>query len=73
MGPFHFRHPFWTLLAISFLLRSATVLFFIPRFREVRDVPQIGVVEMIYSTTRDTAGSAVNLMSSLVQRGGRES
>ena len=73
VGPLHFRYPFWTLLAISFLFRSATVLFFMPRFREVRDVPQIGVVEMIYSTTRDTAGSAVSLVSSLVQRGGRES
>jgi hypothetical protein len=36
-------------------------------------VPQIGVVQMLYSTTRDYAGSAVNLMSGLVQRGGRES
>ncbi|HUR37907.1 MAG TPA: MFS transporter [Planctomycetota bacterium] len=73
IGPLHLRYPFWTLLIASFVLRSGTVLFFLPRFREVRDVPQIGVVQMLYSTTRDYAGSAVNLMSGLVQRGGRES
>src|SRR6185295_14437669 len=67
------HHTFWTMLVISFVLRSGTVAFFLPRFREVRDVPKIGVVEMLYSTTRDYAGSAVNLMSGLVQRGGRES
>jgi MFS family permease len=73
LGPLHLPYPFWTLLIASFVLRSSTVLFFLPRFREVRDVPPIGVVEMLYSTTRDYAGSAVNLMSGLVQRGGRES
>jgi MFS family permease len=72
VGPFHLRYPFWTLLVCSFVLRCGTVLFFMPRFREVRDVPKIGVVEMLYSTTRDYAGSAVNLMAGLVQRGGRE-
>jgi len=71
-GALHLRFPFWTLLIISFVLRSTTVMFFMPRFREVRDVPKIGVVEMLYTTTRDTAGSAVNLMAGLVQRGGRE-
>jgi MFS family permease len=73
IGPLHLPYPFWALLIVSFVLRSGTVLFFLPRFREVRDVPQIGVVQMLYSTTRDYAGSAVNLMSGLVQRGGRES
>jgi MFS family permease len=72
IGPLHLPYPFWTLLLVSFVLRSGTVLFFLPRFREVRDVPKIGVIEMLYTTTRDTAGSAVNLMSGLVQRGGRE-
>ena len=54
-------------------LRSTTVLIFLPLFREVREVPKIGVVEMIYTSTLDTAESAVNLMAGLVQRGGRES
>jgi hypothetical protein len=48
------------------------VLFFLPRFREVRDVPKIGVVEMIYTSTLEGAESAVNLMAGLVQRGGKE-
>jgi MFS family permease len=38
IGPLHFPYPFWTLLCISFVLRVATVLYFLPRFREVRDV-----------------------------------
>jgi hypothetical protein len=48
------------------------VLFFLPRFREVRDVPKIGVVEMLYATTVDTGESAVNLIVGMVQRGGKE-
>ena len=73
LGPLHLRYPFWTMLIVSFVLRSGTVLYFLPRFREVRDVPKIGVVEMLYVSTRSSAGSAINLMSSLVQRGGKES
>jgi MFS family permease len=65
-------YPFWTLLIVSFVLRMGTVLFFIPRFREVRDVPQIGVVEMLYATTVDTGESAVNLIVGMVQRGAKE-
>lgn len=72
IGWLHLPYPFWTLLILSFVLRSGAVLIFIPRFREVREVPKVGVVEMLYSSTRDTAESAVNLMSGLVQRGGRE-
>jgi MFS family permease len=71
-GPIHLKHTFWTMLVISFVLRAGTVLFFIPRFREVRDVPKIGVVEMLYTSTLDSAESAVNLMAGLVQRGGKE-
>jgi MFS family permease len=65
-------YPFWTLLIVSFVLRMGTVLYFIPRFREVRDVPQIGVVEMLYATTVDTGESAMNLIAGMVQRGGKE-
>jgi MFS family permease len=72
LGPFRWEHPFWTMLGISFLLRVATILFFLPRFREVRDVPKIGVAEMLYTAGRETAESAVNLMAGLVQRGGKE-
>ncbi|HZE99424.1 MAG TPA: MFS transporter [Planctomycetota bacterium] len=72
IGPLHFLYPFWTMLAISFLARSVVVLIFLPRFREVRDVPKIGVVDMLYTSILDTAESATNLMAGLVQRGGRE-
>jgi MFS family permease len=72
-GPLHLPYPFWTLLIISFVLRAGAVAIFIPRFREVRDVPKIGVVEMLYTSSVESAESAVNLMAGLVQRGGRES
>jgi len=72
IGWIHLKYPFWTLLIISFVLRTGTVLFFLPRFREVRDVPKIGVVEMLYATTVDTGESAINLIVGMVQRGGKE-
>jgi MFS family permease len=72
LGPFRWDYPFWTMLGVSFLLRAATILTFLPRFREVRDVPKIGVAEMLYTAGRETAESAVNLMAGLVQRGGKE-
>ena len=72
LGWVHLKYPFWTLLVISFVLRMGTVLFFIPRIREVRDVPQIGVVEMLYATTVDTGESAINLIVGMAQRGGKE-
>jgi len=73
IGWLHLRYPFWTMLLISFVARMGTVMFFIPRFREVREVPKIGVFEMLYTSTMDTAESTVNLMAGLVQRGGKES
>jgi hypothetical protein len=73
IGWIHLKYPFWTLLVISFVLRSGVVLFFLPRFREVREVPKVGVFEMLYTSTMDTAESTVNLMAGLVQRGGKES
>jgi MFS family permease len=72
IGWVHLKYPFWTLLVISFVLRSGVVLFFLPRFREVREVPKVGVFEMLYTSTMDTAESTVNLMAGLVQRGGKE-
>ena len=67
------RYPFGVMLVISFVARMVTVMFFIPRFREVREVPKVGVFEMLYTSTMDTAESTVNLMAGLVQRGGKES
>lgn len=72
LGSFHWTYPFWTMLGVSFLLRAATVSFFLPRFREVRDVPKISVAAMLYGSTRETVVNAANLMSGLAQRGGRE-
>jgi MFS family permease len=63
LGRLEWTYPFWTMLGLSFLFRTATVLFFLPRFREVRDVPKIGVARMLYVASRETAESAVNLMS----------
>lgn len=71
LGPLHLPYAFSMMLLLSFLFRSATVLFFIPRFREVRDVPKIGVARMLYTAGRETAEGAVNLMAGLVQRGGK--
>lgn len=72
LGPFPLKHAFWAMLVVSFLLRTLTLVWFLPRFREVRDVPKIGVVEMLYTAGLETAESAVNLMAGLVQRGGKE-
>jgi MFS family permease len=56
-------HRFWTLLGISFLLRSLTIAFFLPRIREVRDVPPIGVGQMMIQAAREVTGSTLNLFS----------
>ena len=72
IGPLVLPYAFSTMLLLSFVFRTATVLFFLPRFREVRDVPKIGVAEMLYTAGRETAENAVNLMAGLVQRGGKE-
>ena len=72
LGPWVLTYPFWAMLIVSFLLRAVTIVWFLPRFREVRDVPKIGMVEMLYTAGRESAESAVNLMTGLVQRGGKE-
>jgi hypothetical protein len=64
--------PFKTILILSFLLRVLTLVVFLPRFREVRDVPRVGVVEMLFHATRETTEAAVNLLAGrLVRSGGR--
>lgn len=55
--------PFKTMLVLSFLLRVLTLVVFLPRFREVRDVPRVGVVEMLFHATRETTEAAVNLLA----------
>jgi MFS family permease len=68
IGPLHWEHRFWTVLFLSFCLRSLTLAFFLPRFREVRDVPKIGVGRMIAQAAREVTGSTLNLLSALAER-----
>lgn len=65
-------HAFWTLLGISFLARGVTLMVFLNRFREVRDVPSIGVVELFVLATREVTGPALNLLSALTGKASRE-
>lgn len=65
---FSWPHAFWTLLGISFLARALTLMVFLPRFREVRDVPQIGSVELFVQATREVTGPALNLLGALTGR-----
>jgi MFS family permease len=65
-------YRFWTLLMLSFLLRSLTLAFFLPRFREVRDVPKIGVGRMIAQAAREVTGSTLNLLSAMTERGSED-
>jgi MFS family permease len=68
IGPLHWKYQFWSLLGLSFLMRSLTLAFFLPRIREVRDVPQIGVVRMIAQAAREVTGPALNLLSAMTER-----
>lgn len=69
---FTWSQPFWTLLGISFLARALTLLVFLPRFREVRDVPAIGTVELFAQATREVTGPALNLLAALTGKASRE-
>lgn len=60
-------YPFWTILIVSFLLRMGTAFLFLPRFREVRDVPKIGVAEMLFHATREATEAALNVMTAIVR------
>lgn len=66
-------YTFWTILVGSFLLRMSTALVFLPRFREVRDVPEIGVAQMLFHATREATEAAVNVMTGWVRGGEDES
>jgi len=68
LGPVTMPYPVWTVLIMSFLLRVLTLVIFLPRFREVRDVPQVGVVEMLFHATREVTESAINLLAGRVPR-----
>lgn len=66
-----FYSGFWMLLIVSFLLRLLSLLFFLPRIREVREVPNVGVAEMLFRATplKSVAEVAVDLITN-VRRGG---
>jgi MFS family permease len=63
IGPVDLPFAFSTLLVLSTVLRSSVVLIFMPLIREVRDVPKVGTVEMLFHATREAAESAVNLLA----------
>ena len=69
---FSWPHAFWTLLGISFLARGLTMIVFLPRFREVRDVPSIGHVEFFVQATREVTGPALNLLGALTGKENRD-
>lgn len=68
IGPIDLPFAFSTLLVLSTVLRSSVVLIFMPLIREVRDVPKIGTVEMLFHATREAAEAAVNLLTGVAQR-----
>lgn len=68
IGPVDLPFAFSTLLVISTVLRASVVLVFLPLIREVRDVPKVGTVEMLFHATREVAEAAVNLMTGFAQR-----
>jgi MFS family permease len=72
IGGLPLPYAFWAVLGISFLLRGLTLAVFLPRFREVRSVPAGGVVDMLVHATRETAESAVTLMTGMVARNGED-
>jgi MFS family permease len=72
LGFIRLPHPFWTLLLLSTGLRLLTVLLLLPRFKEVRPVPEVGMVDMLFHASRETAESAINLVTGLVSRDGEE-
>ncbi len=72
LGPVSWPHAFWSVLALSFLLRSLTLALFLPRFREVRDVPPIGAVEMFVQAAREVSGSTLNLLGALTGKTSKE-
>jgi MFS family permease len=68
VGPVVFAFPFCTLLVLSTALRASVVFIFLRLFREVRDVPQVGVGEMLLQSTLEVTESAVNMVTGLVSR-----
>ncbi|MBI2899361.1 MAG: MFS transporter [Planctomycetes bacterium] len=63
---------FWMLLVVSFLLRVLALCFFLPRIREVRDVPRASVAEMLFRSTpiKSVAEAAVDLITNVWRRNG---
>jgi MFS family permease len=66
-GPVTLKYPFWGVLAISFALRSITLLVFLPRFREVREVPKIGTVQMLFHAAMEAGEAAVDFMAGWIR------
>jgi MFS family permease len=57
-GPVTLPYAFWTLLIVSFVLRSGTVVLMMARFREVRPVPEAGPRQMFEFAARGVLGRA---------------
>mgnify|MGYP001569758737 CR=1 FL=1 len=60
IGSFTMPYPYWTLLLGSTVLRLLVVVLFLPKFKEVREVPAVGMVQMLFFASREVSESAVN-------------
>ncbi|MBI4566174.1 MAG: MFS transporter [Planctomycetes bacterium] len=69
IGPVSIPYPFWFLLGLSFLMRAGVLALFVPRLREVRDVPRIGAVRMLFHASREAAEAAVHSVIGWVRPG----
>ena len=68
LGPLRLTHWVYAAFIVSFLLRIAAITIILPRFREVRNVPPVGVVRMLFHAGREVAEAAVNVVTGLVGR-----
>ncbi len=72
VGSVTLAYSFWSLLIISFLLRLGTVVIFLPRFREVRNVPPVGLVEMLFFAAHEVPEAAGTSMTGVTDEGGEK-
>lgn len=66
IGPIVFGHAFWGIFILSTVLRLGVLAAFLPRIREVRDVPKISVAGMLFHASREVTEAAINVMSGLI-------
>lgn len=70
IGPVALGHAFWGIFILSTVLRLGVLMVFLPRIREVRDVPRISVVGMLFHASREVTEAAIHVMVGLVGKNG---